>query len=144
MESLKLWLIKHFSDICIACIAVLAPEVPVLITVGILIIFDLLTGVAAAIKRKEYITSRKLSLTISKAIFYGIAYFTSMAIQYLTTFPFKLLMAGFIGIVEAKSILENISYILGIDFWIVIKNYIIRNQQSTKDLIDGIGKKDGE
>ena len=135
MEAIKAWILKHLSDIIISIIAVLTPMIGIMIATGLLIAFDFISGIAAAIKRKEDITSRKMSQTIAKIIFYNIALFTSMGVQYLMSdvMPVTKLIVGVIAMVEAKSIYENIGYILGINFWDVIRQYISRNQNETKD-----------
>lgn len=136
MKLLYNWILKHIADIFLAICAVLLPMIGIMIVTGLLIAFDFISGIAAAFKRGEPITSRKMSNTISKIIFYNIALFTSMGVQYLMSdvIPVTKLIVGTIAFVEAKSIYENIGYVLGIDFWSVIKNYINRNQNDTKDL----------
>lgn len=125
---MKAWIIKHFSDILIVIGAVLTPMIGIIIVTGLLIAFDFISGIAAAIKRKEPITSRKMSNTISKIIFYNIALFSSMGVQYLVkdVIPITNIIVGVIALVEAKSIYENIGFVLGIDFWSAIKEYINR------------------
>lgn len=138
MEKVKLWILKHLVDILIAVVSILAPMSGIIISVFCLIAFDFISGIAAAHHRGEKITSRKMSNTISKVIFYNLSLFTSVAVQYLVSdvLPITKLIAGVIAMVEAKSIYENIGGILGINFWTIIKQYIDRNQNAGKDFID--------
>lgn len=138
MEKIKDWILQHLSSIIIAILTVLSPMFGIMIVTGLLIAFDFISGIAAAHKRGEKITSRKMSNTISKIIFYNLALFTSMGVQYLVSdlIPISKLIIGVIAMVEAKSIYENIGFVLGIDFWSAIKSYLNRNQDTTKDLQD--------
>lgn len=142
MDSIKDWFIRHCTEIVIAIIAVLSPLTGIMVSVGCLIAFDFISGIAAAHKRGESITSRKMSMTVSKIIFYNLALFTAVGLQFLIVdvLPITKLIAGVIGMVEAKSIYENIGDILGINMWKVIVDYMKRNQDNTKDLINGIEK----
>lgn len=125
---MKVWFLKHLTDILIVIGAVLTPMIPIIIVTGLLISFDFISGMAAAIKRGELLTSRKMSNTISKVIFYNLALFSSMGVQYLLKdiIPVTNIIVGVIAMVEAKSIYENVGFILGIDFWNAIKEYINR------------------
>ncbi len=132
---MKAWILKHLWDILLVIGAILTPMVPIIIVTGLLISFDFISGMAAALKRGEDLTSRKMSNTISKIIFYNLALFSSMGIQYLLKdmIPVTNIVVGVVAMVEAKSIYENIGFILGIDFWSAIKQYINRDQNVTKD-----------
>lgn len=139
---MKTWILKHLTEIFMAFIAILLPLMGIMIAIGCLILFDFITGVSASFKRKEKITSRKMSVTIGKFTYYNIALFTGVAFQFLWNHLFNTrddtiikLISIFIGITETKSVFENINSILGINFWTLIKGYLMRNQGLTKDLI---------
>lgn len=104
----------------IAIIAVLAPIQAVMITVGVLVLGDLITGVAAAIKKSEHISSARLRDTVSKALVYQVAVISGFLVEsYLMpgTLPVSKLIAGAIGLAELKSILENLNMVVGTDLF---------------------------
>lgn len=97
-------------------LVLLAPIKAVMLTVGFLIFLDALTGIWAALKRKEAITSAALRRTISKMIIYQLAVISGFLIEkhlFAGDLPVTKIVAGFIGLVEFKSILENGNTILG-------------------------------
>ena len=114
MEQLSNYILKAFAII----LAILAPIKATMSTVGFLIFLDLATGIWAALKRKETIKSAALRRTISKMIIYQLAVISGFLIErYLFggEMPVTKIVAGFIGLVEFKSILENSNFILGTD-----------------------------
>lgn len=118
---MKEWLGK----VAIACLAVLAPIQTILLSVGFLITADFITGIWAAHKRKEQIKSAAMRRTISKIVIYQMAVITGFLLEtYLLSsiFPVSKLVAGVIGLVEFKSILENGNTILGEDIFKVVIN----------------------
>lgn len=126
--------ITSFLTKCIMLILVLlAPIKAVMATVGFLIFIDLGSGIWAALKRKEKISSAALRRTISKMIIYQMAVISGFLIEkYLVggDLPVTKIVAGFIGIVEFKSILENSNFILGTDvFKTLIEKLGSKNDQ---------------
>lgn len=95
-----------------------------LVGIGVLLFADVLTGMKAASKRGDRIHSRKLSTTINKMIFYGIAIILSrvMEVAFIDWLPIAQLTAGYIALVEFKSNLENIAEITGVDIWVFLKD----------------------
>lgn len=111
---MKEWFIK----LGLASLAALAPIQAVLVTVGILIMADLFTGILAAIKRKDKISSAVMRRTISKMFIYQLAVICGFLLEtYLMggILPVAKIVAGVIGMVEFKSILENSNTIMGGD-----------------------------
>jgi len=103
------------SNLAISAMAALAPIKPIMITVGILIVSDLITGVWAARKRGEPITSAALGRTISKMVVYQTAVITGFLLQrYLLgdALPVVNVIGGVIGMVEFKSFIENANCIV--------------------------------
>jgi Bacteriophage holin family len=116
---MKEWFIK----LGLASLAALAPIQAVLVTVGILIIADLFTGMLAAIKRGEKISSAAMRRTISKMFVYQLAVICGFLLEtYLmsSVLPVAKIVAGVIGMVEFKSILENSNTIMGGDVFKII------------------------
>jgi hypothetical protein len=96
--------------------AVLAPIHTVMLVTGILIFVDLITGVLAARKRGEIITSAALRRTVTKLAVYQTAVITGFLCEtYLLggALPVVKLAAAAIGLVEMKSISENLNAING-------------------------------
>lgn len=109
---------RFFYDLLISSVAALAPIKPIMIVVGILIISDLISGVWAARKRGEEITSAALGRTITKMVVYQTAVITGFLLQrYLISdaLPVVNVIGGVIGMVEFKSFIENANSIIGGD-----------------------------
>lgn len=88
-------------------------------TVGLLIIADTITGMWAAKKRGEELTSRKGGRIFAKILIYPLVVIVAKAAEtYLTpAIPWMSVTSGIIAVVEVKSIFENASDILGYDLW---------------------------
>lgn len=100
-------------------LAFLAPIKTVMFAVGFLVIMDLLTGIWAAKKRGEKITSNGLRNTVSKTLAYVSCILVShVAEMYLVPdLPMVKVVAALIGMTEVKSFFENMNHITGIDIW---------------------------
>jgi hypothetical protein len=124
---------QYLSNLLISAMAALAPIKPVMITVGILIVSDLITGVWAAYKRKEPITSAALGRTVSKMVVYQTAVVTGFLLQrYLLgdALPVVNVVGGMIGMVEFKSFMENSNAIVDGDiFKQIIKKLGSKNDE---------------
>lgn len=97
-------------------VALLAPIKPVLVATGVLIFADLVLGIMAAKKRGEPISSAALRRTVSKLFVYNLTILSGFLFEkYLMgdLVPAVKLIAGVIGVVELKSILENADAING-------------------------------
>lgn len=104
----------------LSLLSVFAPIKPLILTVGFLIFADCITGIWAAKKRGETIRSAALRRTVSKMIIYQIALLTGFCVEiYMieSLLPISKLVAGAIGMVEFKSILENSTVITGQDLF---------------------------
>lgn len=122
----------------LAALAALAPIKAMLIVVGVLIFADLITGIWAAIKREEQIKSAALRRTVSKLFIYQIAIISGYIMQVhliADLVPVSNIVAGTIGLVELKSILENGSTILGNDLMkLVLERLGSKNDEVKKVL----------
>ena len=115
-----------FISIC----AALAPIKAVMITVGILIVADLITGVIAARKRNEKISSARLRDSISKCLIYQTAIITGFLVQnYIMddVIPIVKIVGSAISMVELTSLYENLNTISGTNIF--------------KEIIDRLGSK---
>lgn len=108
--------VKWFEVTLISICAVFAPIKAGLLTALVLIIADTITGVMAAHKRKEPITSAGLRRSISKLIVYELAILLGyLAEHYLMSdyLPATKIISGMVGAVELKSVLENLDALGG-------------------------------
>lgn len=97
----------------LALIAVFAPIQPVILTVLVLCVVDLITGIWASGSRMH---SSGLKATVLKFLVYETAILLSFLVgEYLTgpAIPVLNLVAGMVGITELKSVLENLDIISG-------------------------------
>jgi hypothetical protein len=118
----------------ISFLAVFAPIKALILCVGFLIFADCFTGVWAAKKRKEPISSAALRRTVSKMVIYQLALLSGFLVEvYMieSLLPISKLVAGAIGMVELKSVLENSTVIVGQDiFKSIIKKLGSQNDKS--------------
>lgn len=128
---------KTLTKIYLYLSVVFMPIAPTLIWLGALIFIDLVMGIWKSKKKKEKITSRKLSHTVTKLVLYLLAVVVCHIVdtQFLTLdwlpATSTQLVAGFLAVIELKSIMENISDILGIQLWEWIKNKL--NRRATEE-----------
>jgi len=111
---MKEWIIKGLMVI----LAIFSPIKAMLVTCGVLIIADTITGIIAAKKRNEKIQSAEMRRCVTKFLVYEIAIICGFLLQaYMLDdlVPVSKIVAGVIGMVEFKSILENASVIAGQD-----------------------------
>ncbi len=123
---MKTFIIKSLS----AILLILAPLTPIILSLGVLIFIDFLTGIYKSYKLKEAITSRKMSLTVSKLLLYNLAILSGFLVEtYLVEFiPFVKIISGFIAITELKSVSENVASITGVNYWAKIQEALKRNK----------------
>jgi len=99
-----------------------------LITIYLLLFFDLITGLTKAIQAKQPITASKLTLTLSKFVFYSIALILAFQVDVTLFSSTALLLTHAVGyyitLIELKSNLENISTITKTDIWETLKDKI--------------------
>lgn len=129
---MKEWFIK----LGLASLAALAPIQAILITVGILIIADLLTGILAAMKRNEKISSAAMRRTISKMFVYQLTVICGFLLEtYLMggIIPVTKIAASVIGMVEFKSMLENANSIIGENIFKIILHKLGSDNDSKKE-----------
>lgn len=127
---------KWFQSLAIATLAVFAPIKAALATVLVLIIFDLISGIAAAIKKKEKIRSSGLRRTLTKLIVYELSMMLGfLAETYLLygEIPIVKLVAGLIATTELLSILENCDVLLGQSVFKAIINRLGSESKKSSD-----------
>ena len=124
--------IANKSAIIVAWIGIyFAPVFPLLAAIGFFVFADFLTGVQAARKRKELITSKKMKATVVKFSAYAIAVITSFLMEkmFLDGLPALKIIAGLIAFIEVKSVNENLKDITGTDiFGEILKRFTKLNK----------------
>ncbi len=126
---------KWFEALALSILAIFAPVKAVLLTTLILVLFDTLTGVLAAYKRGEPITSSGFKRTVGKILLYECALCMAfLAQQYLTgdSTPVFKLVSAMIGLVETKSILENLDSINGTSLFKILVDKITQKSEENK------------
>lgn len=130
---MKEWLQK----ILLASVAALAPIQAVMLSVGFLIFADLVTGIWAALKRGEKVSSAAMRRTVSKMVVYQLAVIGAFVLETHLLgglLPATKIVAGVIGLVEFKSMLENSGAIVGGDiFKIILAKIGSENDKSIKN-----------
>lgn len=103
---------KYAFPLFISICGVFAPIKGAIITVGVVVVVDLITGILAARKRKEPITSKAYSKTIGKILKYQTALLTGFLIEKFLInglVPISSIVTTAIGIGEAISLYENLN-----------------------------------
>lgn len=103
---------------------VLAPIKAIMYSVGALVVADLVTGIAAAHKRGEKITSQGLKRSVVKTLVYQLAVIIGMVVDnhLIPGIGVLKVVSGLIAVTEVKSIAENIKVLTGIDVWAALQN----------------------
>jgi len=110
-------ILKWIEVVLLSAAAIFAPIKGLLLTTGIMIFADLITGIIAASKRKEPITSSGLRRTLTKLAVYEAAIMLAfLAEHYMSdVLPFVKMCAAMVAIVELKSIYENLNSASGMN-----------------------------
>ncbi len=122
----------------IIVVAVLAPIQSVIISVGVLVFADAITGIWASIKNGQGFNSAALRRTVSKLLIFQLCIITGFLVeQYLigSIIPITKIIGGLIGLVELTSILENANKITGTNlFKLLIER--LGSQNDIKQITD--------
>lgn len=141
-----LYNVKESLAIVIGLIlAFLMPIAPLLITVGVFIFADTITGIWKAKKTGDKITSRKLSVIVSKMVLYQSAiilffllekYIIGDMVAFFVSIPWFLtkLVACTLCSIEVKSIDENYTAITGVSMWDRFKKLLARAKEVKDDI----------
>ena len=107
---------NFLQGLVLSAIAVLAPIKAVMATVGVLIFADFVSGIIAAKKRGESISSAKIRNSVTKCLVYQSAVITGFLVQtYLFQgfIPIVNIVGSLIGLTELTSFYENLNSIKG-------------------------------
>lgn len=106
---------EFFFKTGLAAMAALAPIHSVMITVGVLIFADLITGIWAARKKKEEFSSARLRDSVTKIAIFQVVIVTGYLVEthlLQNSVPIVKLASGVIALVELTSLIENANIIL--------------------------------
>jgi phage-related holin len=109
---MKEWITK----IIFVSVAALAPIHAMIVAIFVIVIIDFVTGLMAAYKMGDSITSAGFRRTLSKLVIYQLGLISGHLIEdylILDAFPVAKIIAGIIGLVELTSILENCNIVYG-------------------------------
>lgn len=99
-----------------AVVGIFAPVHAIMLVTGFLIFADLATGIMAAKKRGEKISSAAMRRTVSKILVYQLVIMSGFLVEtYMVggVIPISKIAASIIGMTELLSILENAEHIYG-------------------------------
>lgn len=102
--------------IALSTVAALAPTKPLLIAALTLVVADTLVGLWRAWRAGETITSAGLRRSVAKALVYEVAILSAFVAEKFLLgdlVPASKLVAGAIGAVELRSVLESLNEIAG-------------------------------
>ena|SRR3972149_2396958 len=120
-------LLLPYSDrLVLILITFFAPLLPAMVAVGLLIIIDTITGVIAARRNKETVTSKKMGGILTKMLVYQLLIISAHLCEafLFPIIPFVKITIAFLAVVEFKSISENFQKSTGLPFLKFIKSYL--------------------
>ena len=102
------------------------PLYPVMLAVGVLITIDFITGLIAAKKQGNPITSKKMGATLTKMLVYQLLVIAAHLCElYLfNQIPFLKISLAFLAMTEFTSIAENFEKSTGKNLMSLIKDYL--------------------
>lgn len=143
---MKTWIANNIIPLLVSFMAVISPAVPLILTVGFLVVVDFLFAIYRQWKQDpKQITSRKMSNTVSKLTTYTLAILSIFLLEkYILAevLPISKMAAGLICLVELKSIDESFFILNKYSLWSKIVSLINRGESNTKAILDEIEKKD--
>ena len=112
---MKNYILNNISLIITFLAVYFAPAYPIMIGIGFLVTMDFVTGILAAKKRGEIITSKKMRPTIMKGFGYMASILIAFVMQniFLTNMEIMKIVSGLIAMIELKSLDENLTSITG-------------------------------
>lgn len=118
---MKVWILNVLAGVA----AVLAPIKMVMVAVGFLIMSDLITGIMAAKKRGEPISSARMRDVVTKMFVYQLAVVSAFFLGYYLldgTIIIAKVTGAAIALVEMKSVAENVKTVTGVDLMEILKD----------------------
>tara|TARA_R110002050_G_scaffold33863_3_gene85855 strand:+ start:674 stop:1114 length:441 start_codon:yes stop_codon:yes gene_type:complete len=111
-------------------LAIIGPLFDLVGSIFLLIIVDFIFGWAAAYKEKVGFQLSKVVNTLNKFLFYALLLFTVglIEIKLITLVPLLSLVAGYLALVELRSIARNFEIIFKIKLWDFIRAQLKREK----------------
>ncbi len=96
-------------------LSMIAPAANLMFAIGFLVVSDFVTGVLAARKREEQISSKRMRNSITKGIGYMVAILVAYMMQkiFIKDFEVMKIVAALVAFIELKSIDENLESMTG-------------------------------
>jgi len=129
---------QYLMPMFVAVISIFTPVIPMLLTIGVLIVIDFLVGIYRAFKMNEQITSRKMGNTISKMFLYQLTIISLFLFEtyiLMGILPVTKIGAALISVTELKSIDESVEKMTGVGIWKKLVRIIKRGESETKDFM---------
>jgi uncharacterized membrane protein len=129
---------QYLMPMFVAVISIFTPVIPMLLTIGVLIVIDFLVGIYRAFKMNEQITSRKMGNTISKMFLYQLTIISLFLFEtyiLMGILPVTKIGAALISVTELKSIDESVEKMTGVGVWKKLVRIIKRGESETKDFM---------
>jgi phage-related holin len=107
--------LKYLSMLPVAVATYFSPAFTMLLAIGFFVVSDFITGMLAAKKRGELITSKKMRPTVTKGIGYMVAILVAHVFQvnFSPSIEIMKIVSGLIALIELKSVDENLRDITG-------------------------------
>jgi hypothetical protein len=130
-------LIKYGFELIVFLALFFAPISNALFAVGVLIVFDTVTGIWAAVHNGGWASfvSSKFKRIVPKLLLYPLVIIVAKVAEdyLLMEIPWIRVSTGLLAAVEVKSIYENISVVLGFDIWNKFQDTIVKLRKEDKD-----------
>ena len=120
--------IDFFMKVGFYIAAILGPLYNLMGGLILLVLIDIITGIAASRKKKEPISLTKLGNSLLKIVYYGLIIMAAWIVEdkFISSIPFMRLVSGFLALNELKSILYNFRALSNVDLWDFLRSAINR------------------
>jgi hypothetical protein len=112
---MKNYILNNISLFLTFLVVYFSPAYPIMLGIGFLVMMDFITGMVAAKKRGELITSKKMRPTVMKGFGYMASILIAFVVQnvFLTEMEIMKIVSGLVAMIELKSLDENLTSITG-------------------------------
>jgi phage-related holin len=112
---MKNYILNNISLFLTFLVMYFSPAYPIMLGIGFLVMMDFITGMVAAKKRGEMITSKKMRPTVMKGFGYMASILIAFVVQnvFLTEMEIMKIVSGLVVMIELKSLDENLTSITG-------------------------------
>lgn len=113
--KMKNYILNNISLFLTFLVMYFSPAYPIMLGIGFLVMMDFITGMVAAKKRGEMITSKKMRPTVMKGFGYMASILIAFVVQnvFLTEMEIMKIVSGLVVMIELKSLDENLTSITG-------------------------------